>query len=372
MKKIVVIMGAGSSSDFGYPLGNEFYKKAYNILKTHNDIYCGNLEDALREVEAIINRLYIISSKDKIEYPLFEEVITFIWNCGDILFNEKRKQEIFNSFIEMMCITFCKSFPFIEKKYYEKATYYNNFIQSLLKSGDDINFISLNYDIMLDVCLKKAKEEGVIKDFNYGAVLYDIETQESLNKGDTIKILKPHGSLNMAYCKICEKIFYHKDHIYSAIINKRDWCKCPFCNNLGEDSCVEPLIIPPMYAKLEFINKTKHIKCNGELVIHNEEPVKEYSAYREYRDPVDANIIKILNNVSEIIVIGYSLPPYDYDFRNLLHIGLIDNKNRKEVPIKIITKKDHKELKHKYRNLTGNVEIIGNRGFLEYIKNQCR
>ena len=71
------------------------------------------------------------------------------------------------------------------------------------------------------------------------------------------------------------------------------------------------------------------------------------------------------------MVIGYSMPPYDLDFKTLLIKGLMANKNRKNVPIKIITqgsKTSAKELEWRFKYLAGKVEVVSRNGFCNYMK----
>ena len=46
-KNVVYIVGAGSSKDFGLPLGSEIFEYAYNIAALNNDPLCNELTATL-------------------------------------------------------------------------------------------------------------------------------------------------------------------------------------------------------------------------------------------------------------------------------------------------------------------------------------
>lgn len=70
-------------------------------------------------------------------------------------------------------------------------------------------------------------------------------------------------------------------------------------------------------------------------------------------------------------IFGYSMPAYDIDFKSMLIDGLRSNRNRANIYVKIITKKESDEhinnIMSQYKYLVGNVEIQGEHGFYNYI-----
>ena len=90
-----------------------------------------------------------------------------------------------------------------------------------------------------------------------------------------------------------------------------------------------------------------------------------------YRWIIDRHISEVLQNADEIMIAGYSMPPYDFDFKSLLIKGLMANKNRSCVTVSLITKGDElslNELQQRFKHLAGKVEVIGRKGFYDYIK----
>ena len=75
----------------------------------------------------------------------------------------------------------------------------------------------------------------------------------------------------------------------------------------------------------------------------------------------------------EIVVIGYSMPPYDYDFRTLFVSSLMHNRRRKKIIVKLITKGSKHQidaLRFQFARFVGSVEVLGSNGFLDYLKHQ--
>jgi hypothetical protein len=81
----------------------------------------------------------------------------------------------------------------------------------------------------------------------------------------------------------------------------------------------------------------------------------------------------VLAAADEIVVIGYSMPPYDYDFRTLFVSSLIGNERRKRIVLKIVTKGTRHQkgaLRSQLGRFVGSVEILGSDGLLDYLKRQ--
>ena len=79
-KNLVYILGAGSSKDFGFPLGHEIFAHADKVLSSaENPDIKIKLEASINAVGQIMAQICSNLPEDKTEYPLFEEILTFIW-----------------------------------------------------------------------------------------------------------------------------------------------------------------------------------------------------------------------------------------------------------------------------------------------------
>ena len=375
-KNVVIILGAGSSKDFGMPLANEIFSQACKVLERKKALGGYEaLEKAIQDVDEIIRLFYTNLPTDKKDYPPLEEVLTTIWRFIYNSPNEaKHERNFFKPLVDMLGLALAGSHPspFTDKAdYINKTLKCDDYFKALLATGDNIAFISLNYDVIIDTILNSFIDmDKIIHDYTYRyRPLLNLTNGEECRK-DGVMLLKPHGSLNLSFCPKCEQIFYFSDNIFTSIVHKREMATCFFCRDEGKKIPVEPLIIPPLYAKEEFINRERPVTdSSGRCVVTTQDKqVVVQTVYKKYRDLIDASMINLLKSADEIIIIGYSLPPYDFDFRILLLRGLMENKNRKNLPIKIITfNGDQDKQLHRYKHLAGDVKIVGEHGFYNYI-----
>jgi hypothetical protein len=84
-------------------------------------------------------------------------------------------------------------------------------------------------------------------------------------------------------------------------------------------------------------------------------------------------IREVLTIADDITVIGYSLPAYDHDFKTLLMTGLMNNKNRDKIVLRLITKGDTEatSLKLQWERLVGTVVVEGSEGFYEHLSRRA-
>jgi len=377
-RNIVYVIGAGASKDFGLPLGNEIYDYAYRISALNKEPIHEQLRTVIDEVEKSLRLIFVNLPQDKKSLPPFEEVLTFIWdikrkesfdyetNKWKSIFNTDRgAEEVLSRYIQMLVLTIFGSMLYYVPS--RKIALYREYIKSIDFKNNDVSFISLNYDLILDNLLKDCVAEKIIKEYTYGAPLvadasikldYPNQNRKVIrDKG--IFLLKPHGSINLVYCSHHKQATYGEGYFCITddlkIVNG-DGIPCPSCG-----SKTKRLIIPPLYNKRDFIDDTKP---KSERLIWRSTP-------EDYRQHVDRLIKEVLMKADEIIVIGYSMPAYDYDFKSLLITSLISNSKRKNVHLKIITKgcKSQLEaLKAQYRYLIGTVTIEGGSGFYNYLK----
>jgi len=332
------------------------------------------------EVEKSLRLIFVNLPQDKKSLPPFEEVLTFIWdskreesfdyekNKLKSLFNtDLGAEEVLSHYIRMLVLTIAGSMLYNFRRRKKNIDLYREYIKSIDFRNNDVSFISLNYDLILDNLLKECVAEKIIEDYTYEAPFladasirldYSNRNREVIrDKG--IFLLKPHGSINLVYCSHHQQARYGAGYFCITddlkIVNG-DGIFCPCC---GYE--MKWLIIPPLYNKRDFIDDTKP---KSQRLIWRSTP-------ENYRQYVDRRIKEVLMKADEIIVIGYSMPAYDFDFKSLLITSLISNSKRKDVNLKIITKGRKSQLealKAQYRYLIGTVTIEGGNGFYNYLK----
>ncbi|MGA9364877.1 MAG: hypothetical protein WBW16_10995 [Bacteroidota bacterium] len=373
MKNVVYILGAGSSQDFGLPLGSEIFDYAHRILKVKEKFVAGvELTEAFNMAEKAMAYIYTNLPENKKKYPPFEEVLTFIWDCRksdewnldnarliSLFEDERGVEQVFDAFVRMMGLTLAGS-PLLDQRKNDIGTY-TKFIKSLEFDKENISFISLNYDVLLDNILGECVEQKIIEGYTYGVPLQEISDRVD-SRQEGLYLLKPHGSLNLVFCGHAPGsnkfgFYYRTDDTVAAITGK---LRCPDCKRIPK-----PLIIPPLYSKNDYIAETAV----------DTPPMNFRTTPKLYRDYVDNRIEQILRDADEITVVGYSLAAYDYDFRSLLMRSLMSNAKRDAVHLKLVTKgveSQIENLKSVYRHLAGAVTIEGQNGFYNYLKARIR
>jgi hypothetical protein len=376
MTNRVYIFGAGASKDFGMPLGVELFDCAYQLSKlTTRNATVGELHSLLASVEKYLNQIFTNLPEDKLSYPPFEEVMTFLWNClrSERFDYDKQKlvsifehadgaRGVFDTFARVLALTLSVAGRAAETS--DRLAAFTKYVRAILSESDaTVSFISLNYDLLLDDALRDCVQDLIIDDYNYGILLSDVTEPYGLGRSQQFRrrhgllLLKPHGSLNLVYCShkqapYGEGFYYSPTEPIAAVAHT---LKCPGCS-----SRLKPLLIPPLYNKGDFVAASAY----------KSQRIAWRSTPETYRKHCDHRIQEILGRADEIIVIGYSLPPYDYDFKSLLTTSLMNNPNRETLRLTLITK-GHRDaviaLKSQFERLVGAVDIAETNGFYEYL-----
>ena len=147
-------------------------------------------------------------------------------------------------------------------------------------------FISLNYDIVLEHALQEMKPDG----WYYP----QIETAVR-RRGDGVRILKPHGSLNWRHTGNCPPVKIDTNYELQPVSNKS-----------GKDSneFEQALIVAPTQLKQE-LNDPK-----------SQSPEMTDLLGRIWSDCAD-----VLASAKRLFLIGYSFPPTDHPVRTLLRLA---------------------------------------------------
>lgn len=380
-KRIVYLFGAGASKDFGMPLGNEIFEKAYRLPpRMKPGQLRSDLISVLQESDEYLSHIFTSLPKRRSEYPAFEEVLTFLWDYRkserhdynrnkriSVFSNPGGAREVFDVFARMLGLTLVGSM--LQSGSAAKASLLGNFVKSVVSNGDQVSFVSMNYDTLLDQALLDCVNSGVINDFTYGIAPYDIASRRdpynppklSVRKSG-VYLFKPHGSLNLVYCSHPQyphgEGFFYSDR--DLIATRCGELRCPACGRVPK-----PLIIPPLY------NKAEYIAGNA---VRTEHQINFRASPETYRQAVDFRLREKLAEAEEIVVIGYSMPAYDYDFRTLFVSSLMHNKRRKRIILRLITKgpRHHIEsLKSQFSRFVGSIEVVSSNGFLNYLKDQA-
>ena len=335
------ILGAGSSKDFGYPLGKELFSEASKLAEdTWEKCKSPNaqhLNKSFNNVKQCLKELIPYLPEECSKWPNFEELYTIIeielrkpsesrnLNINDQLLHDMKKL-IFHTFSQ------CHRHICFNNDGQKKYQFYQKYFESLINSNSSESpvFINFNYDILLDTAL----HDSEIK-IDYCLEYYNFSGERIVPSN--IKVIKPHGSLNLIECSNCSKTYYSTSSIIAQSDNNR--ANCPFCKS---NMTYNEYLIAPSYLK--------DIK-------------------NSYLAQIIVEEIKSSNNIT---IIGYSFPDYDFDFKYLFYVSLLKSKYRNNIKFNVIDCGDLSEIKKRYNflNYFSNDIIYKTNGFLEYIKNR--
>lgn len=332
--KTIYVIGAGASRDGGIPLTSEILRVGYELIeeywrrfneklselsemkkKGHKTMLVSadtlNFLDYLHESQALnFNTVYsflksVLGWNGEPEYlPKIEE----LWGILEIAsernanfgYGGQTSLEIKNTLLQLMYYVLwgCRVYdkPAWHVDYTFGSNPYENFVKKLPKER---TIISLNYDIQLDMAIRKAKLP-----IDYGSNFIPFHPKDIVlrnNKASkTVLLLKPHGSFNWLYCPTCNRIedfgLFHMSQIP------------------GEQ-------IP--YSKTDADLPCKYDQTLRKAVIVPPSLIKEYS--NPHLENIWQRMAEELKNAKRIVFIGYSLSGADISVKYFLKQSLSVN-----------------------------------------------
>lgn len=325
MTKVYVLgAGAGAAYKGSYigetsPVAKNFFQKAMHVIDVHQirDRYFGDEALQFNHIFNFIEKLWGVP-RDKVQDSDLdmEEVLTLLnIEMEEDIHGRNRLLQAYQEYLLLMALTF-------DKILYGEPCPHHQLIATSLRPGDTV--ISFNYELLMDYSLHSLNSEEArwyIQD-GYGIECEYLSGKESLTSLDheenatsppwagasDIKLLKLHGSLNWLYCPECGKLYAYehsdaKGHsvVIHGMANMINCSTKHCCHKLSR------VIIPPTlmknYQSIPFIPKLWH----------------------EAR--------RVLQEASEIIVIGYSFPTTDFRSNWMFRKAMVANKRLRKVTI---------------------------------------
>jgi hypothetical protein len=180
------------------------------------------------------------------------------------------------------------------EEWLQRTEYYMLFARYLKALGHQHNYpvvISFNHDLWVET-------SSLWEGFNYGSLtnrLYNTMVYPNLPRfGDGFTLLKLHGSFNYLWCDTCQHIWCLTDYLW-----QQGGTQCELC----ESGTLHKVYVPP---------------------VRNKEHHQLFDSW------IDAE--HFLSSAKLLMVIGYSMPDYDWQSRELL------SKLPEGVPIYIVDK----------------------------------
>jgi hypothetical protein len=337
MSKTVFILGAGFSRCAGAPSQDRILKEIFSLEKPKGfDFYWREFETRRSELETFVQEIFEPISVDARDEISLEDIFTFIDKAtlerAD--FNSRPEEDLRKI---RTALEFCIIYMFDEKlrnrpQFYDDLA--NVFVNKRVDAGqsaDPFGFISLNWDIILDNAIGEVCQSfsGNNRNRKVGIDYCCYATDRSTRLGwrmwkasgaFNIKIQKLHGSFNWLLCRRCGRLIYEvgKKATLLTFINKTPCDYCRSASSLGS------LFITPTL--LKDLNNT-HLR----MVWHN------------------AGLD--LMEAERVVLVGYSLPPADFELRYLLKKSI-----RKDARIEVVLKEsaaDYEKVRKNYDTFFG-------------------
>jgi hypothetical protein len=335
--KTVYILGAGASFVTGAPLLNDFLVSANFLRNSKNDlIHKASFDNIFRWIDSLRSTAYYVDYNiDNLEhvFSLAEMMKQLGLPEGKELCSDL-KWLILETLDELCRITLESPRGKDMHSHLAPNIIYSSFVKNITKLNNErkgINsnsfqydsILTFNYDIMLDYALEYHKIA-----FTYG-----------LQENKTgLKYLKLHGSTNWGKCKQCADCeivpMVIKDHLSHRLepnfeheislpikVGTSFWPQvtCQHCKEMG---VLEPVIIPPTWSK----------------TIEHEQIKRVWKT-----------AVQELQEASQIVIIGYSMPQTDTFFQYLLTLGLQKNENLNRIVVANTDTTD--SFKTRYKNV---------------------
>lgn len=301
MASIVFILGAGASKRAGAPLTNDFLDVAYDLWKM------GSVSDADESFRAVFqgrSALASVHSKADLDIHNVEAVFAAFEMAKTLnKFADYSPEEI-DALINAMRSVIVKTieetlvFPVQDGKVWPPEPYWSfanliKYLTSKAQPKQTIAVLSFNYDMAVDYAFYS---NGI-------RIHYALGEQQH---GDSIPVLKLHGSLNWARCKGCGDVVA--------------WPLTSYTSKFGGKIPIKGYISLPIGS---LISHFEHCEGGVEREPVLVPPTWNKTEYHRALSSVWARAAKELGEAENVFVIGYSLPPSDAFFRHLYALGAV-------------------------------------------------
>ena len=307
MSEIIIILGAGASTEAGAPTMSDFLDKADELRREGK---ADDFKDDFDKVFEAISLLQPVHSKAKLDLDNIESIFA-AFEMGRLIgkLGDKSKEEI-EALLISIKILICKTlemtikYPVRDREVIWPNESYNSLVRLIYKINKEgrenrCTILTFNYDLALDYACH----------FNRYPIDYCIESETKENK---IPIMKLHGSVNWLMCNKCSKIvpWYFDDFFKKFSFDRISLRESPRVNidvfskfPMSDLKCCDtnfstfiPFIVPPTW------NKTEHYHAINSVWSH---------AAQE------------LSDAENIFISGYSLTETDSFFRYLFALGSV-------------------------------------------------
>lgn len=343
----LVIVGAGFSFNAGLPLAGGFTKELLNLEHLRID---GPSARQVAYLQRFAERVFgegLLRSAD--DWPDLEDIFTLVdlsANTGhhlgpDFSASDLRivRRTIIVRMIRMLKQAYARRQAEPNENWNALETFFRDF------RADISAVLSLNWDTVFEEGMERTRD---IRNVDYGSQAQPAKYQGSklANRrvgGETLHLLKPHGSINWLYCDACRESFWVPpsdiEKVAQTLFRTQDWSVLPKLNS----------------EKPATIRSPECLHCNTRSL------GTRFATF-SYRKALDFPMHSAswrtaetyLKNSADWVFIGYSMPPADFEFKHLLKRVQLTEGERPDITV-ITGGKDGEDTITRFKKFFGDV-----------------
>lgn len=310
MATTILILGAGASKKAGAPLMADFLDVAHELWKTGQ---VPEHEESFRAVFTGIAMLQRVHSKSDLDIQNLESVFASFEMAQTLktfgTYNSEEISRLMGAMRVVIVKTIEKTMAYPRSGSTISAPEPYLALAALVKvlreearPRHSVALMTFNYDLAADYALLLKQ---IPIDYALGP--------DSSDGGESIPMLKLHGSINWGWCEECNRIV--------------PWMLRDYVSNMQWDVFPETTAIRmPLGSQLQSMRGHGHELQPDPVLVP---PTWNKSEYRVQVASVWARAAKELSDAENIFILGYSLPRTDEFFRYLYALGTVG-----DVPLK--------------------------------------
>lgn len=351
----LLILGAGFSRNAGLPLASEFTRELLNLRGLKLD---GPSARQVAYIRAFVDSVFGEgASRNHDEWPELEDIFTLVdlsANTGHHLGPSHSASDlriVRRSIIVRMIRMLAKAYARGRDKHDADWMTLEGFFKQFDATTSAV--LSMNWDTVFEQGIARTQKIDKIE-YGCGAAPVRFERGKLKRRklvGETLTVLKPHGSVNWLYCDACRDMFWvapeQTERVAQTLFRAKDW------NAIGAAGLAPPTTLEPACPR-----------CGAKSIGTR---FATFS-YRKALDfPMHAaswrTAEELLKGARDWIFIGYSMPSADFEFKHLLKRVQLSERVRPKITV-ITGGRDAAATVARFTKFFG--DVTGERTFFEH------
>lgn len=322
----LVIVGAGFSWNAGLPLASTFTNELLNLRGLRLD---GPSARQVKFIREFVDQVFGEGARRSAdEWPELEDIFTLVdlsANTGHHLgtvYSAADLRVVRRSIIVRMIRMLSQAYARRQKN----PDPHWRMLEQLFERFDaqTTAVLSMNWDMVFERGVARSQS---IRQIDYGCHAAPVSFDKGrLSRrrlgGDTLHILKPHGSVNWLYCDACRETFWvgpsDTEQVAQTLFRKRDWDAV-----LRGAKLKPPTMITPAcpHCEAESLG-TRFATFSYRKALDFPMHAASWRTAEEY-----------LKTTADWVFIGYSMPAADFEFKHLLKRVQLTEKTRPDITV---------------------------------------